>query len=60
MEERDSIQEKNHVCLNCHIPLMNNEGFCHKCGQKNTDGRLTVKELFSHFFDNVFNLDSKI
>ena len=60
MEEQNSIQEKTHVCLNCHFPLINKADFCHKCGQKNTDGRLTVKELFSQFFDNVFNLDSKI
>ena len=60
MEEPNSIQEKNHLCSNCHLPLVNEADYCHKCGQKNTDGRLTVKELFSQFFDNVFNLDSKI
>lgn len=60
MEEQDSIPEKTQFCSNCHFPLINKAGFCHKCGQKNTDGRLTIKELFSQFFDNVFNLDSKI
>ena len=60
MEEQNSIQETTHFCPNCHFPLINKADFCHKCGQKNTDGRLTVKELFSQFFDNVFNLDSKI
>lgn len=60
MEEQNSIAEKTNFCSNCHFPLINKADFCHKCGQKNTDGRLTVKELFSQFFDNVFNLDSKI
>ncbi len=60
MEEQNSVQEKNHLCANCHFPLTKEAGFCQKCGQKNTDGRLTVQELFSQFFDNVFNLDSKI
>ena len=60
MAEQHSIQEKNHLCPNCHSPLINEAAFCHQCGQKNTDGRLSLKELFSQFFDNVFNLDSKI
>jgi len=60
MEEQNSIEEKIHLCPNCRSPLIHEADFCHKCGQKNTDGRFTVKELFSQFFDNVFNLDSKI
>ena len=60
MEDQNSSQEKNNFCSNCHFPLINKADFCHKCGQKNIDGRLTVKELFTQFFDNVFNLDSKI
>ncbi len=60
MEEQNSIQEKTHICSNCHSPLISKADFCHMCGQKNIDVRLTVKELFSQFFDNVFNLDSKI
>ncbi len=60
MDEQNSIQEKSDCCSNCHSPLINKAGFCHTCGQKNTDGRLTLKELFSQFFNNVFNLDSKI
>lgn len=60
MEDQNSIQEKSHLCPNCQASLIKEADFCHKCGQKNIDGRLTVKELFSQFFDNVFNLDSKI
>jgi len=54
------IPKNNHVCPNCNSTLGNEAAFCPKCGQKNTDGRLTVKELFSQFFDNIFNLNSKI
>jgi len=60
MEEQHTIPAPSHFCPNCQSPLMNEAGFCHKCGQKNTNGRLTVKELFSQFFDKFFNLDSKI
>ena len=60
MEEQDSIQEKIHNCLNCYAPLINKAYFCYKCGQKNKAIRLTLKDLFSQFFDTVFNLDSKI
>lgn len=34
--------------------------FCANCGQKNTDGRITFKELFSQFLDNLFNFDGRI
>jgi len=60
MEEQHSTTEETHFCPNCQSPLINQAGFCHKCGQKNTTSRLTVKELFSQFFDSVFNVDSKI
>jgi len=60
MQEKNSIQEETHSCPNCYSSLIIEADFCHKCGQKNTDGRLTIKDLFSQFFDNVFNLDSKI
>jgi len=60
MEKQDSFDEKTDHCLNCQAPFINTASFCPNCGQKNTDGRLTVKELFSQFFNNVFNLDSKI
>jgi len=61
MSEQNSNQkDKNHLCLNCQITLLGNPEFCHNCGQKNTKAKLTVRELFSQFFDNVFNVDSKI
>lgn len=60
MVSQNSLDDKKNICLNCQFPLIDQADFCHKCGQKNADGRLTVKELFAQFFDNVFNLDSKI
>ena len=60
MGDQDSNKEKSDFCSNCNFSLNNSAFYCPKCGQKNTDGRLTVKELFAQFFDNVFNLDSKI
>ena len=60
MDEQNSNQETTHQYPNCQSDLVNLAGFCHNCDQKNTSGRFTVKELFSQFFDNVFNLNSKI
>ena len=60
MDDQISIQDKSQLCPNCQFPLDKNAAFCQKCGQKNTDVRLTVKEFVSQFFANVFNLDSKI
>lgn len=44
MEEQNSIQEKRHFCSNCHSSFISKADFCHNCDQKNTNGRLTVKE----------------
>ena len=60
MKDQDSNIAKPNICPNCQVPLINKAEYCHNCGQKNTSGRLTVKEFFHQFFDNVFNLDSKI
>lgn len=60
MAEQYSTQENPHICPNCHFSLIDQAAFCHTCGQKNTDGRLTVKALFAQFFDNFFNVDAKI
>lgn len=47
-------------CLNCQAPLSAEAQFCATCGQKRTTGRVTFKQLASDFFDNVFNLDSRV
>ncbi|MEM6697107.1 MAG: DUF3667 domain-containing protein [Bacteroidota bacterium] len=46
-------------CLNCEQPLTADAKYCHGCGQKVTDGRVTMKELFREFLDSVFNIDTK-
>lgn len=60
MDEQNSILEETALCSNCTSPLINKPAFCPNCGQKNTDCRLTLKELFSQFFDTLFSIDSKI
>ncbi len=45
-------------CGNCLHPI-GNAKYCSKCGQKNTDGRISVKEFFSVVFGTIFNLESK-
>ena len=54
--------EKNPTinCRNCECPLSENAHFCTNCGQRNTDGRVTFKELFAHFLDNLLNFDNRV
>ncbi|MEY3367682.1 MAG: hypothetical protein RI973_837 [Bacteroidota bacterium] len=47
-------------CRNCEAPLPPGANFCHHCGQRNTDGRLTFREMFQEFTAAFFNLDGKI
>ncbi|MFK7982629.1 MAG: DUF3667 domain-containing protein [Saprospiraceae bacterium] len=47
-------------CLNCHQQLPANAAFCPNCGQKNTDGLISLKEFLQNFLDNVFNINSRI
>ncbi len=46
-------------CLNCYHPLDEEARYCPGCGQKRTDGRLTLGELLREFADAVFNIDSR-
>ena len=47
-------------CLNCQHQLPESASFCPNCGQKSTDGLISLKEFIAKFFDNVFNVNSKI
>lgn len=47
-------------CRNCHYPMVHNARYCEQCGQKYTTGRITFKELFRDFLDEILNIDSKI
>ena len=46
-------------CKNCGQLLHRDAAYCSYCGQKNTDGRITVRSLFTEFFDAVFNIESR-
>jgi Protein of unknown function (DUF3667) len=45
-------------CQNCHYPLAEMDKFCPNCGQKNTDGHVSLHDLWhelSHYFTHVDN-----
>ena len=45
-------------CQNCHHPLDEMDKFCPNCGQHNTDGHVTLHDLWhelSHYFTHVDN-----
>ena len=46
-------------CLNCDALLTDHAWYCHQCGQKCTDGRISIMELLREFFEAVFDLDSR-
>ncbi len=46
-------------CRNCSELLPEQAWYCPKCGQKCTDGRITIKELLDEFFEAIFNVDSR-
>ncbi|MEZ4955984.1 MAG: DUF3667 domain-containing protein [Saprospiraceae bacterium] len=53
----ESIEQ---ACRNCQAPLPPNSYFCPNCGQRNTDGRVTFRELIGHFFESILNFDGRI
>jgi hypothetical protein len=45
-------------CQNCHYPLAEMDKFCPNCGQQNTDGKITMHDLWhevTHYFTHVDN-----
>ena len=46
-------------CKNCERALPDDATYCSYCGQKDTDGRITIRSLFTEFIDAVFNLESR-
>lgn len=48
----------NTHCLNCGTQL--DSLFCPECGQKNKDYKLTFKDLFSEFFEELLDIDSRV
>lgn len=48
------------TCPNCRAPLAPQATYCGYCGQKHTDGRVTLYQLAAEFMDSVFNIDNRI
>ena len=46
-------------CPNCRALLAEQAWYCSQCGQKCTDGRISIKELLNEFFEAIFNIDSR-
>jgi hypothetical protein len=51
----ETIIEKNASCKNCETPLQGN--YCHQCGQKGKQPRLTLKVLFNIIVDSLLDID---
>ena len=53
---------KQHIpyCLNCHYPLAEFDSFCPNCGQKPTDGKITIHDLLHEFTHTLFHVDGKL
>lgn len=49
----------NRPCGNCEKAIPSDAVYCVHCGQKSTDGRISIASFFSVFFSTVFNLESK-
>ncbi len=47
-------------CLNCHHPLTEFDNFCPSCGQKPTDGKVTMHDLLHELTHSVFHVDGKL
>lgn len=50
--------QANSNCLNCGAQL--DAAFCSQCGQKNKDYRLSFKDLFSDFLEELLDVDSRV
>lgn len=47
-------------CRNCEKSIVTDIKFCPHCGQKNTDGKIRVWSFFAVFFNEAFNIESKL
>ena len=53
----DSNQNKS--CYNCFESLPDKAIYCPNCGQKNTDGKISLKQFINGFLESVLSLDSR-
>jgi hypothetical protein len=56
---KSSQPKTSRFCPNCHFPLPGFGKYCSHCGQKYTDGKITVAALISEFIHSVLNIDAK-
>lgn len=50
---------KGDQCLNCGTPLEKKENFCHFCGQRNDQRRLSFWDVISESFKSYFSVDNR-
>ncbi len=55
MEQQDILK----ACCNCEKLIPERASYCPYCGQKCTNGQVTVKELFQEFVESILNIDSR-
>lgn len=46
-------------CRNCHYPLVYKAKYCAHCGQRDTDGRVTMWSMLKRLWNNTFHLEGK-
>lgn len=46
------------TCKNCHTAIIESQNFCAGCGAKMIRHRLTLKNLWREFVENVWNIDN--
>ncbi|KUO67108.1 MAG: hypothetical protein APF83_03975 [Lutibacter sp. BRH_c52] len=52
-------QAKGLECLNCGMPLLQNENFCSYCGQKNSVNKLSIGNYVNKLVSGFFSYDSQ-
>lgn len=52
-------QSKGLECLNCGMPLLQNENFCSYCGQKNTTCKLSIGNYLNKLVSGILSYDSQ-
>jgi hypothetical protein len=52
-------QAKGLECLNCGMPLLQNENFCSYCGQKNSINKLSIGNYVNKLVSGFFSYDSQ-
>lgn len=56
---RSLARYRGQQCLNCGVPLDDEDKFCHQCGQLNSIKKLALKDFLAEFFSNIFSYDSR-